>query len=285
MSMSIGKLVIANGTSEKTGGRAAAASAMITAVGYDELVAEALATPHQGWDFAPLRGRVVEEPLPWSYEHLLRERLPGAASLLDLGTGGGELLSGLAPLPPRTAATEGYPPNLPFARRRLEPMGIKVVAVGEDDALPFPDGSFAVVASRHESYDPHEIRRVLAGDGLFVTQQVGGRNLEELNRTLGAPPPTDHDWDLARATTALAEAGLAVTWSEETRVRTTFHDVGALVLFLRIVSWQVPDFDVDRYAERLHVLHEEMTRGRPLVAHAHRFVLLAAPARKQSLPM
>jgi SAM-dependent methyltransferase len=231
----------------------------------------------EGWDFGPLRGRVVEEPLPWSYERLLRERLLGAASLLDLGTGGGEFLSRLGPLPPRTAATEGYPPNLPVARRRLEPMGVEVVAVGEDDALPFSCGSFAVVADRHESYDPYEVRRVLTGDGLFVTQQVGGRDLEEVNQALGAAPLGRHGWDLARASGALAEAGLVVTRSEEARVRTAFHDVGALVLFLRLVSWQVRDFDVERYAHRLRALHEEMERGRPLIAHAHRFILLAVP--------
>ncbi|MGW0810237.1 class I SAM-dependent methyltransferase [Nonomuraea sp. NPDC002799] len=244
-------------------------------MGYDELVAEALAFSLQGWDFASLHGRVVEDPLPWSYERLLGARLPDAASLLDLGTGGGEFLSGLAPLPPRTAATEGYPPNLPLARRRLEPLGIEVKAVGADDVLPFPDDSFALVVSRHESYDPYEVRRVLTGAGVFVTQQVGGRNLEELNEALGAPPLAYRDWDLAGVTAALTEAGLTVTWSQEARVRTAFHDVGALVLFLRIVSWQVPDFDVVRYAHRLRVLHEEMERGHALMAYAHRFVLLA----------
>ncbi|MFI7644116.1 class I SAM-dependent methyltransferase [Nonomuraea sp. NPDC049400] len=207
-------------------------------------------------------------------------RLPHAASLLDLGTGGGEFLSGLGQLPPRTAATEGYPPNLSLARRRLEPLGIEVAAAGGDGVLPFADGSFALVVNRHESYDPSEIRRVLTSDGLFITQQVGGQNLDEVNQALGVPPLSPRDWDLARASAALAEAGLTVTWSQEAQVRTTFHDVGALVLFLRIVSWQVPDFDVDRYARRLRALHEEMKRGKPLTAQAHRFVLVATPQNR-----
>ncbi|WP_181958431.1 class I SAM-dependent methyltransferase [Nonomuraea deserti] len=251
---------------------------------YDELVSEALTTPLEGWDFAALRGRMVEDPLPWDYKRLLLSHLPHAASLLDLGTGGGEFLSELGRLPLRTGATEGYLPNLPIARRRLEPLGIEVAAVGEDDVLPFPDDSFTLVASRHESYDPSEIRRVLTGDGLFITQQVGGRNLEEVNEALAAPPLARRDWDLARASAALAEAGLTVMWSEEVQVATTFHDVGALVLFLRIVSWQVPDFDVDRYARRLRVLHEEMARGGELRAHAHRFILLATPNDPTACP-
>jgi len=49
---------------------------------------------------------------------MVRERLPDVTPLLDMATGGGEFLSSLVPLPPRTVATEGYPPNLEVARRR-----------------------------------------------------------------------------------------------------------------------------------------------------------------------
>ncbi|MEV4399787.1 hypothetical protein [Nonomuraea sp. NPDC049607] len=73
----------------------------------------------------------------------------------------------------------------------------------------------------------------------------------------------------------LAEAGLTVTWSAQARVRTVFHDVGALVLFLRMVPWQVPGFDAARYGHRLRALHERMASGRPLTAYTHRFALLA----------
>lgn len=64
--------------------------------------------PFRGWDFSYIRGRVQEEPLPWSYEEIARAALPSASTLLDLGTGGGERLAALAPLSSRTFATEGY---------------------------------------------------------------------------------------------------------------------------------------------------------------------------------
>ncbi|MFI9596463.1 hypothetical protein [Nonomuraea sp. NPDC052265] len=68
-----------------------------------------------------------------------------------------------------------------------------------------------------------------------------------------------------------------MTWSAQARVRTVFHDVGALVLFLRMVPWQAPAFDAVRHGHRLRALHERMAGGRPLTAHAHRFAL---PARR-----
>ncbi|MFB4266589.1 class I SAM-dependent methyltransferase [Nonomuraea sp. GTA35] len=237
---------------------------------FEELIHQARDTPFEGWDFSFLRGRVTYEgELPWDYERLAREHLRNAASLLDLGTGGGELLAGLAPLPPRTAATEGYAPNLPIARARLEPLGVEVA----EDTRPFPDASFDLVLNRHESYDPAEVRRLLAPGGRYLTQQVSGRDLEELNAALGGPPHPHHAWDLASATAALDR--LEITWSEEASFTTTFHDVGALVLFLRAVPWQVPGFDVSAYGDRLRAVHQDMARGRPLRATARRFALLA----------
>ena len=246
-------------------------------VDFDGLITEGLSTPFEGWDFGVFRGRFTESEaeLPWSFEKLVRAELAATDSLLDLGTGGGEFLTSLAPLPSRTAATEGHPSNVPVARRRLEPLGVEVAETGDDDALPFPDGSFALISSRHESYDPAEVRRVLTPGGVFVTQQVGGRDLEEINQALGAPAHGYRDLDLRAASDELTAAGLELTWQQEARCRPEFRDVGALVLFLRITPWQVPDFSVERYDAPLRALHEGMRRGRTLTVSCHRFALTA----------
>ena len=55
----------------------------------------------------------------WSYPKLAGELVRGSTSLLDVDTGGGELLACLAPLPARTTAVEGWAPNLTVARERL----------------------------------------------------------------------------------------------------------------------------------------------------------------------
>jgi hypothetical protein len=90
---------------------------------FDELIAEAESQPFAGWDFSYVKDRMVEAPHPWDYLVEVLGRLNGVSALLDLGTGGGEVLSQLAPLPPRTFATEEYPPNAPIAARRLHPLG------------------------------------------------------------------------------------------------------------------------------------------------------------------
>jgi SAM-dependent methyltransferase len=137
-----------------------------------------------GWSFSSMTtaGRMSADPLPWSYGSLLIPLMSRANDMLDMGTGGGELLSNLRPLPPNTHATEAWAPNVPVAREHLEPLGVTVHAIeNEDDPLPFAEASLDLIINRHDSYDPNEVRRVLRPGGTFITQQVGGQNDADLN--------------------------------------------------------------------------------------------------------
>ena len=97
---------------------------------FDFLIAEAEAH-FSGWDSSYIADREAQTPLRWSYvsEALLRVRKSKA--VLDMDTGGGEIFSYFAPLPPVAYATEAYAPNIPIARERLGPLGVEVVALSE----------------------------------------------------------------------------------------------------------------------------------------------------------
>lgn len=64
---------------------------------------------------------------PWDYRDLVLRRLSSARSVLDLGTGGGEFMSSLGPMPAIACATEGYHPNTGLALKNLRPRGVEVV--------------------------------------------------------------------------------------------------------------------------------------------------------------
>ncbi len=243
---------------------------------FDRLIAEANKAHFSGWDFSYLDGRWLEEPPTWDYRQLVTERISAARSLLDMGTGGGEFLASLPYLPPHTCATEAYPPNLPLAKSRLEPLGVRVFEYQEDDQLPFESGSFDLIINRHESYSPPELARILLPGGLFITQQVGGRDNIELNQRLAAALDPDYaHWTLEREVEELRRAGFRIVAQEEASPRTFFNDVGAVVYYLRAIPWQLPGFSTELYRDGLQTLHEEITTGGPLITRSHRFFIEA----------
>jgi SAM-dependent methyltransferase len=215
----------------------------------DQLIAAAAAHPLTGWDFSALEGRAVSDRLPWDYVHLARYAVGQTDRVLDIDTGGGETLA-LIGVPAGSVALEPYPPNLPVATSRLRPYGIEVRA-RTGSRLPCDDGEFDLVLNRHGALDPGEIARVLRPGGLLLTQQVGAANDAELNAALGAPPPTGGLPSAEAGVDLLQAAGLAILCAEEAWPQTRYLDIGAVVLQLRAVSWQVPEFDVDRHRSQL----------------------------------
>ena len=243
---------------------------------FEMLVGEAMSQPFTGWDFAFLANRWQEHPLPWSYVDRIRSFLPLTRRMLDMGTGGGEFLSSLTPLPPECWATEAYSPNMPVARQRLEPLGIRVIAIENDAHLPLPDAHFDLVINRHEAFYAAEVARVLMPNGRFVTQQVGELNTIDLNDFLCDQPVSRKHSYHQQALHYLREAGLDIVDSREVCVDMDFLDIGAVVFYLRAIPWQLPDFTIDRYRPRLLALHEEIQSHGKFTAKAHRYFIEAA---------
>jgi len=57
--------------------------------------------------------------------------------------------------------------------------------------LRFSDGSFDVVLNRHAPTEVAEIVRVLRPGGVFITQQVGRRNTENIHSVFGFDPTAE----------------------------------------------------------------------------------------------
>lgn len=206
---------------------------------YEELVAEALAAPVAGRDLAYLKDRMTQGGTPWSYQ----ERAGEVTSQAD------------GPV--------------------LDMTGEDV----ESSRLPHPDGEFAVVLNQHLTYDPTEVRRVLREGGVFLTEQTGGLDGLAINEALEAPLPSGFsDWALSTARTGLEQAGLRIENGRTAFPERLFHDVGALVYFLRTVPTQVPDFSVENYDKELRLLHDQMSAGEPFRDRAVRFLIEAVPA-------
>ncbi|MEU9468310.1 class I SAM-dependent methyltransferase [Streptomyces avermitilis] len=261
-----------------TGRTSGARGAGHTSRTFEDLVAEAAAASVDGWDFSWFEGRATEERPPWGYARAMGERLAGASAALDIQTGGGEVLSSAQKFPPLTVATEGWPPNVVKATALLHPRGAVVVASPEDAPLPFADAAFDLVTSRHpvRTYWD-EIARVLRPGGTYFSQQIGPASAYELVEYFLGPQLEENRMarDPERARTAARDAGLTVTDLRPARLRMEFHDIGAVVHFLRKVIWMVPDFTVEAYEPQLRSLHEKIEREGPFLTHSTRFLIEA----------
>ncbi len=227
------------------------------------------------WDFSWLTGRATEERPSWRYSEIVAERAKSATRMLDLQSGGGEMLARVPDLPSLVVATEGYAPNVALASRRLDARGAYVVAT-QDDRLPFPSDAFDLVTSRHPIATWwEEIARVLRPGGTYLSQQVGPNSVRELSEYMLGPLPPGSTRDPRAARVAARTAGLTVRDLREERLRTVFNDVGAVVYFLRLVIWIVPGFTVEGYHDKLLALHEQIQRSGPFVTYASRFLIEA----------
>lgn len=243
-----------------------------------------LTVPDRGAVEGRVVGRVLEDAVPWDYAALARELVAGGRGpVLDLGTGSGGLLASFAPLPAGSAATEGWPPHLPVARRRLAPLGVEVRATGRaDEVLPFLDRQFDVVLARHEEFDPDEVRRVLRPGGVFVTEQLDSRDGIRVCAALGAELPWDPDSvTLDGAVDVLRGAGFVVDVAREHEGLRRYRDLGSLLGSLRTTASPVPELApltpeaVARFEAPLRALHLHFAAGHEFVDEAPRFLVVA----------
>jgi len=255
---------------------------------FDTLLEEADALPIAGWDFSVLGDRIAIAALPWDFDEIVASHARMAPDRLDIGTGGGEWLARLRARPARTVATEGWPPNVEVAARRLRPLGVTVVVTepAPDNVdqvahesrgqLPFPSESFALVTSRHEAFVAREVSRVLVPDGIFLTQQVGGDYRDFYDALeLPRPPVPQRRWNLSLAEEQLAGAGLRLVDSGEAMEAVSFSDVGALASYLKMIPWTVENFSIRTHRLQLERLHQRISTDGPLTVRLPAFWLKA----------
>ncbi len=86
-----------------------------------------------------------------------------------------------------------------------------MVEVADESPLPFKEGSFDLVVSRHPvlTIGP-EVARVLRPGGTYFSQQVGAGSNRELYEFLMGPQPPNQARSPQQAARSAEEAGLAV---------------------------------------------------------------------------
>jgi SAM-dependent methyltransferase len=226
----------------------------------------------QGWTFA-YKPVPLDAPEPWDYETRAAELVRAAASMLDMGTGGGEVFERvLAGFAGRAAATEGWGPNVPVADRRLRPLGVGVVHA-LNLTLPFAADSFDLVLDRHEELSPEHVARVLRPGGRLLTQQVDPDYHHELRAFF--PRMTVFEPHAVTYPAGLARAGMQVLDMRQHSRRVAYQRLGHLVYFLVAAPWTIPDFDLEADLDALLAAERALKGPEGLVLSDPRYLLEA----------
>ena len=228
-----------------------------------------------GWSFSTVDVRPLEPGPPWDYELIAREYASRARDVLDLGTGGGEVLSrAIRALPARVVATEEWEVNAPVAHRRLAAAGVRVVRCSSLE-LPFRDAAFDLILDRHEALSPAEIARVLRPGGGLVTQQCGHDDWAELWPFF---PDRVAFGDHFRAyVDGLRAAGLTVSATRHRR-KVALGSLGDLAFMLLLQPWWLPRFDPVRDIETLLAIEDALGTEDGIVLTESRYFLAARKA-------
>ena len=232
----------------------------------------------QGWDFSRLDGRWDSPSPTWDYVAIVKSHLKDTDILLDMGTGGGEVLFTIGHPHKNTYVTEAYEPNVELCRRVLAPLGITVVQTFLDDRLdqlPFEDEKFDIIINRHESFDLNEINRTLKPGGYFITQQVGGKHCHELTKRLCDHEPDHPGHSLEEYAGTLKGLGFEIEKTADDKHFVKFFDVGALVYYAKIIEWDFPNFSVENCLGPLMDCHREIEENGFVQGTGGSFIIVA----------
>ncbi|WP_208560378.1 class I SAM-dependent methyltransferase [Marinilactibacillus kalidii] len=229
-----------------------------------------------GWDFSYLKNKYAMDPLPWDYRQLVLKELKPDMRLLDMGTGGGELLRSFHHPYGLTSVTEGWKKNYVLLLERLAPLGVNVQFVAEDDQLLFPDHSFDIVLNSHESFSIDEVKHVLKPGGFFITQQVGDMNgLLLASKLIPGLKKVRFDLHLSSIVPALEAKGFSIHYQNEAYPKQLFLDMDGLIYYVHTIPWEFTNFNVHTHFDQLLFLHEELARNQFILNLEHRFVVVS----------
>lgn len=230
-----------------------------------------------GWDFSKVKCK--SEGAAWELFHEVAKRCTKSDLLLDIGTGGGETLLSVADAVLLAVGIDNSEGMMKVAHANAEASGktnVRMMLMDTAD-IRFPDSFFNVASCRHAPFHAQEVARVLAKDGLFLTQQVSEEdklNLKQAFRrgqSFGTPDGTLKH----RYITELREAGFTEIQSFEydsQEYYETFEDL----LFVLKHTPIIPGFGEEEQDYLLldHFIAKNTT-SKGIMTNSKRFAIIA----------
>ncbi|MCQ6563026.1 class I SAM-dependent methyltransferase [Paenibacillus mendelii] len=230
-----------------------------------------------GWDFSKVKA--ASEGVLWDFFPEVTRHCKPSDICLDIGTGGGEALLSIADCALLFVGIDQSAGMIETARKRAEESGKPNVRFLQMDArrLEFPERFFQVVSCRHSPFDAAEVAKVLAQDGVFLTQQVGEKDKLNVKEAFGRGQAWEAEEGAltSQYVTELREAGF-------TDIRTfhynaaEYYETAEDLLFLLKHTPIIPEFG-QREADFpiLHQFIQDYTEDKGIRTNSERYMIIA----------
>lgn len=229
----------------------------------------------KGFDGSSIDDRASSAILPWNYNELVKRFLTDETELLFIGTAGRDTLLSLIRNPEKTTVAESNKYLYRQYRRNLTPLGIRVETTPDHKVYPFPNDSFDLVVNHQNHFDYQEVRRILKPGGIFITQQMGMKEGENLVPILS---PGNHPYHkeetLEYQKSLISSEEWEILDGQEAISNIYFYDVGALVYYVTIIKDKFPGFKVKSRIPELEILHKMIETQKYISLITHRYLII-----------
>jgi SAM-dependent methyltransferase len=221
----------------------------------------------RGWDFSSMRATLAATP--WNYMDEVKKLLIPTSTVLDIGTGGGERFMQLAPYFASGIGVDVDPEMVATAREKAT-VAPNISFQTMDYNLAGLDQHFDAIMNRHAPFNLEAIRAHLVPTGVFITQQVGEKNMQNVKEALGQPL-----CDPTISRNMLEATGLVVAEFREYNVEYFVHDIESLVFWLKALDMlhaDIPGAAAVASADTLNRILAGNLDERGFVTNEHRYL-------------
>lgn len=229
----------------------------------------------RGWDFSGMN--VLRQPVPWDYHDVVLRYLRSSDVVLDVGTGAGERLRGLASSFGQGLGIDADPDMVRLARQNPAPGNLRFRVCSQ--RLESVPQTFDVILDRHAPFDLAAITAHLRHGGYFITQQVGEQNMACVKAALRqppSPPPIQQQ--------AITDSGLRPVAFLEYDVEYVVRNIESLVFWLNALDAAHADIDGQAALASAAVLNRVLAGNvdeRGFVTNEHRYLAIAQHVRER----